>query len=610
MRHFTKQPIERRTRVARTPTSTSLHPLERRRTRVQTRPSDDRMSSEESASSGESERQRNATDAEATRDADETRRHSSPKPPKPSEPSEACARPSLACLTTAATADVNCHSSIRTLAAAEPVAVARAPGALVRPELVAALRRVGFELDAELRQSAQGTSRERPELRSAPNSPEITLRAPKRLRIEAAVGRGPPDEEMEEADQSLETSQSASSNSEFCDCNSGGALARVGSEPTPQETPEASLCESTSVTLRPVREPSRLAALAASAAASMTAPDLCVQQSSHLCESATVPCLLKGAPSRTRVTGRALVRRRSASAGSERSGSSLELSLDSSSCLSSPVAFSHTSATSPADEQLHSHPMSSASDRSSIKELKRVLQQQQMGGEFSFLSSNRKWTPSPHAAPFVPRERTVRSNSGTPPLSGLLEDVELRVNTEPQGSSGAPSQSPPFIPAHNSDNTNMRPSRQKEPQRRLDTGKHYCGDAATKTCRVPLEALSGAPPLSISSGADGVKGEGGGLNCVDCMRRDVEARGMQTHSGYLVNGRGVPTRWDRTRCRFACTRPIDSIGGERKCGAQERQQFSGPLSLERRRLPPLPDRVYCDDCNELTACVHLYKSIM
>ena len=96
------------------------------------------------------------------------------------------------------------------------------------------------------------------------------------------------------------------------------------------------------------------------------------------------------------------------------------------------------------------------------------------------------------------------------------------------------------------------------------------------------------------------------------MRRDVEARGLQVHSGYLVNSRGVPTRWDRTRNRFACNRPIDAMGGERQCGAEERRQFSGPLSLQRRPLLQRPSRdtVYCDACDELTACVHLYQSIM
>ena len=276
---------------------------------------------------------------------------------------------------------------MRTLAAAEPVKRARASGALAPPELVAALRHVGFELDAELQHSAQGTSRERPELSAAHSSPNRAPRAPKRLRVEAVIGPGPPDE-MDKADQSLATSP----NSEFGDCDSGGTLARVESEPTPQqiprETPETSFCPPTCVPLRPVVEPSRLAALAAAAAASITAPDPRVQLSVQLCESAAVPSLLKRAPSRTRVTGRALVRRQSASVSSDRSRSSLELSLDLFSCLSSPVAPSHPSPTSPAMDQLHPHLM--PSDRSSIKELQRVLQQQQTEREFSLFSSNHK----------------------------------------------------------------------------------------------------------------------------------------------------------------------------------------------------------------------------
>ena len=183
------------------------------------------MSSKETESrgdsSGESKQESSAAGAEATRQADVA--HSQP-------PSEACERLSLASSSSAAAAF--CYSSIRQLTHAEPVTRTRAYGSLVRPEFVAALRRVGFELDilSQQRQSAQGTRQERPELRSAQSSPQS---ASKRLLVEAAVGPGPSNEEL--ADRSLETSSSSSSSSESSDCDNDGTLARMGNEPTPQK---------------------------------------------------------------------------------------------------------------------------------------------------------------------------------------------------------------------------------------------------------------------------------------------------------------------------------------------------------------------------------------
>lgn len=302
------------------------------------------------------------------------------------------------------------------------------------------------------------------------------------------------------------------------------------------------------------------------------------------------------------------------------SASTLDLSSDSQSSIISPVTSNsshiHNPAISASNERLHSNEalFSSRNPGLLLEEDKLEKQtcaersvEKKVEDDYGFSNSSRyKWVPSPDAAPFVPREQKEESPS--------IEDVEFLVNSEFRSSSGAP---PPRAPLLLSiiAGTQTQLRLRCGPQRRLDTGKHYCGNAAKKTCRVPLAAPSRGPIDPNIAGRIG--GGFSGINCVDCMRRDVEVRGLKTHTGYLVNSCGVPSLWDRTRGRFACNRPVDSSGGERRCGAQDRpKRFSGPMSLElyrnetARPLLPLPLRVYCNACSELTSVVDLYLSIM